>query len=335
MPARMIATLICSSHDSLKELTIEAPHPCIGGNYFHLNCLQLHLRTFIAVAVSKKIVASIVSLSHRSLEVLHVRGLSREDSYEEPFHLQCPSLKLKQFLFNGIPSQMISTIIDASQATLKELMIFNPIHGKSFQLGALELQLQRLEIHNASSTNFLAPILRASSATLEILVMHHVDFEHEYGIHVFYFEFNLKEFVATNVSTRLVASILKASQATIEDVNCVDLFQEPQDHFQLEKSVLLRQLKNLIFENTSICFVYSVIQSSQASLKKLSLSNIDFFNYGLSFHQLQLVRFYGRRCDAYIAATFLLSSISTLRYLDLTEISELGNEISKIKEFKN
>ena len=137
MPARMIATLICSSHDSLKELTIEAPHPCIGGNYFHLNCLQLHLRTFIAVAVSKKIVASIVSLSHRSLEVLHVRGLSREDSYEEPFHLQCPSLKLKQFLFNGIPSQMISTIIDASQATLKELMIFNPIHGKSFQIGAV------------------------------------------------------------------------------------------------------------------------------------------------------------------------------------------------------
>ena len=161
-----------------------------------------------------------------------------------------------------------------------------------------------------------------------------MDFEHEYGIHVFYFEFNLKEFVATNVSTRLVASILKASQATIEDVNCVDLFQEPQDHFQLEKSVLLRQLKNLIFENTSICFVDSVIQSSQASLKKLSLSNIDFFNYGLSFHQLQLVRFYGRRCDAYIAATFLLSSISTLRYLDLTEISELGNDISKIKEIK-
>ena len=122
----------------------------------------------------------------------------------------------------------------------------------------------------------------------------------------------MKEFVATNVSTRLVASILKASQATIEDVICGDLFQEPQDNFQLEKSVLLRQLRNLTFGDTSIYFVASVIESSQASLKNLSLYNIDLLNYRLSFHQLQLVRFSSRRCDAYIAATFLISSISTL-----------------------
>jgi hypothetical protein len=329
---KVLASLLKASSQSLKVLYLYDIKGRFDNNCFQ-SCRQLQVEKMLANCVSPSILASIISVSNESLEVLKIRYdiyKSLFNDVDAQFHLQCPSLKVKEFAASYTPSNVIEAVIKASHESLEVLRITQPYptpsNDDTFDLDGIGLKLIRFKL-GGSFDRFLEPVLKSSSKTLQELEIE--------DNNIVYYEFNpcpniklqLKKFVANVISAEFVVSILSMSNLTLEELTVNRVRSQNKDYIL---STQLKQLKKFTAISSDPSIFLCVLRSSQASLEVLHLRKMAMENYIFNIN-LNLKRFVGERIEAHMASLIILSSISSLEYLYLTYTYEMSSKINLIE----
>ena len=220
------------------------------------------------------------------LEVLKIRYDDRNSFINEvdaQFHLQCPSLKVKEFAALCTPSNIIEAVIKASKDLSLSLPNPTPTNNDTFDLVGIELKLTHFRLAGFSNKS-LGTVLRSSFKKLQDLELEsssYFNYNYEFSP-CSNMKLQLKRFVADRMSSEFVGSILCMSNLTLEELTMSTVRTHNKDY---NLNIQLKQLKKSTAYASDSRIFFSVLRSSQATLEVLYLQEIamKIFRFDINF----------------------------------------------------